>query len=340
VSHPDPEKDWKLNILLRHDEKRKLAGGEYTPVYVSALTAVGLYTSGLYPSALAGKPTLCAACHESNALGTKSQPGVASLTSAQHASHGKVVDPTTVTAAAPAGLTLDASANRSACYMCHPGSVTACLRGAMSTVSAVQCQNCHGNMTKVGDPARVGWLQQPNCQACHYDGKRTTSAVDASMNLIVPADTRFATNPNTPASGFSLFRFSKGHGNLQCESCHGATHAEYPSTHANDNLQSIALQGYAGTIRECTVCHATPPVTAAGGPHGMHTIGAAWVDKHGDIVESSGPKPCAYCHGGDYKGSPLAQVKAPRTFSVEGATKSYVAGQNVGCYDCHNGPNP
>ncbi len=142
-------------------------------------------------------------------------------------------------------------------------------------------------MTKVGDPARVGWLEQPNCQACHFDGKRTTSAVDASGNLVKPADTRFATNPDTPALGmpvkFSLFRFSKGHGNLQCESCHGATHAEYPSTHANDNLQSIALQGYAGTIRECTVCHATTPGNVLnGGPHGMHLIGASWVSSHGE----------------------------------------------------------
>ena len=155
-----------------------------------------------------------------------------------------------------------------------------------------------------------------------------------------PADKRFATNPNTPAAGFSLYRFSKGHGGMQCEACHGATHAEYPSSHVNDNLQSIALQGYEGTVRECKVCHATLPTSTSGGPHGMHSIGQPWVNAHGDRVESGGPAPCAYCHGSDYRGSPLAQVKVAKSFSIEHGSRSYTAGQAVGCYDCHSGPRP
>ena len=128
---------------------------------------------------------------------------------------------------------------------------------------------------------------------------------------------------------------------MQCESCHGATHAEYPSSHVNDNLQSIALQGYAGTVRECTVCHSTVPMTANGGPHGMHTIGSTWVSQHGDMVGSSGgAASCAACHGADYRGSPLSQMKVARTFTVEGGIHSFAVGQKVGCYDCHNGPRP
>jgi hypothetical protein len=333
VNDPNAENDWKRNILRLHDEKQAT-----DPKYLAALAAKG-QPGGMYAAALAGTPTLCASCHASNALPGTGVAGISALTSAQHRSHGKVVDPTTL-------ATLDASTNRNACYLCHPGSVTKCLRGAMGNAvdangnAVMGCQSCHGNMSKVGDPARVGWLQQPNCQACHFDGQRTTSAVDAAGKLVQPADTRFATNPNTPAAGFSLFRFSKGHGGLQCEACHGATHAEYPSSHLNDNLQSIALQGYAGTVHECTVCHATVPVTATGGPHGMHTIGAAWVGRHGDLVESSGAAACAYCHGADYRGGALSQVKAARTFSTEHGTRSFAAGQAVGCYDCHNGPRP
>jgi hypothetical protein len=265
--------------------------------------------------------------------------GVSALTNALHTNHGKAIDPATM-------LALDASSNRSACYNCHPGSVTKCLRGAMGNAvdasgnATMGCQSCHGNMSKVGDAKRVGWLEEPNCQACHFNGQRALSAVDAAGNLVKPADTRFATNPNTPAAGFSLFRFSKGHGGMQCESCHGATHAEYPSSHTNDNLQSIALQGYAGTVRECVVCHATPPTTVSGGPHGMHTIGSGWVSRHGDLVGSSGTAQCTSCHGSDYRGSPLSQVKVARTFTVEGGSRSFAAGQNVGCYDCHNGPRP
>jgi hypothetical protein len=332
VSEPDAERAWKLNILRLHDQKQ---GG--TDIYQSALATMQLL-GGLYASAVNGKPALCAGCHASNALPGTGIEGISALTSALHTSHGKVRDPST-------GSTLDAIDNRSSCYMCHPGSVTRCLRGAMGNAldtngdALMGCQSCHGNMTKVGDPARVGWLEQPNCQACHYDGTRQTSAVDSSGNLIKPADTRFATNPDAPMTGFSLYRFSKGHGDLQCEACHGSTHAEYPSSHLNDNLQSVALQGYAGTVRECVVCHGTPPLTANGGPHGMHTIGASWVKEHHDYVRSGTTAQCAYCHGSDFRGSDLAQVKTARTFNIgDGRTRSYVAGQNVGCYDCHNGP--
>ncbi len=332
VNDLDPERDWKKNVLRLHDEKQATDAK-----YLAALAARG--QTGLYSAALAGTPTLCASCHASNALPGTGVAGISALTSAQHKSHGKVIDPATQ-------ASLDAASNRSACYLCHPGSVTRCLRGAMGNAvdangnATMNCQSCHGNMSKVGDPARVGWLQQPNCQACHFNGRRTTNALDAAGNLVKPADTRFATTANQPAKGFSLFRFSKGHGKLQCEACHGATHAEYPSSHLNDNLQSIAMQGYAGTVRECTACHAKVPMTVNGGPHGMHTIGAAWVSGHGDRVESTGPAACAYCHGKDYRGSALSQVKVARSFSTEHGLRSFAAGQAVGCYDCHNGPRP
>jgi len=332
VNDANLEIDWKKNILRLHDEKQT-----GNAKYMAALASKGM-PNGLYASALAGTPTLCASCHASNALPGTGVTGISSMTSALHTKHSTALDPTNL-------LTLDSSTNRNSCYLCHPGSVTKCLRGAMGNAvdasgnATMGCQSCHGNMSKVGDPTRVGWLQEPNCQACHYNGQRTTSAVDAAGNLVKPTDTRFATSPDMPSKGFSLFRFSKGHGNMQCESCHGATHAEYPSSHVNDNLQSIALQGYAGTVRECTVCHTTVPMTANGGPHGMHTIGSTWVSKHGDMVGGSATN-CAACHGADYRGSPLAQVKVARTFSIEGRTQSFAAGQNIGCYDCHNGPRP
>ncbi len=334
VNDPDAEKDWKKNILKLHDQQQS-----GNPAYTAALASIGR-PAGLYPAATGGNPVLCAACHGSNALPGTGLDGVSMLTSAVHAGHGSVKDPASM-------ATLDSSTNRQACYLCHPGSVTKCLRGAMGNAlnpdgsAAMGCQSCHGNMTNVGDPNRVGWLEEPTCQACHFNGKRTLTAVKPDGSPIVVTDTRFATNPNVPAAGFSLFRFSKGHGGLQCEACHGSTHAEYPSSHANDNVQSITLQGYEGTIRECKVCHASTPLSAAGGPHGMHTIGATWVAGHEGYVESGGAGQCAYCHGSDYRGSPLAQVKATRTYNTKsGSTRTYTAGQNVGCYDCHNGPNP
>jgi hypothetical protein len=264
--------------------------------------------------------------------------GISPLTSAQHRSHGQVVDPAQ-------NLKLDDINNRAACYMCHPGSVTKCLRGAMGNPVDAQgnavmgCQSCHGEMSDVGASNRVGWLQQPNCQACHYNGKRETSALDpATGKLRVVTDTRFATTPNVPASGYSLFRFSTGHGKLQCEACHGATHAEYPSSHENDNVQSVSLQGYRGTVKECSACHATVPNTSNGGPHGMHSTSQQWVKDHEDVAERNRSS-CAYCHGADYKGSYLSEVRKAKSFSTEKGTVNFVAGQRVGCYECHNGPD-
>lgn len=320
VNLADVEKDWKFNILRRHDE---LSG------------------TSLERDAIAGKPALCAGCHGSNALGLKPNGAKAWLTSAMHANHAYVTDPSS------GGVTLNDSTNRNSCYSCHPGSTTKCLRGAMSNVSGVECQSCHGSMSKVGDPARVGWLEQPNCQACHNNGKRLTSAVDGSGNLLTTTDTRFASNPNTPSTGFSLFRYSKGHGGMKCESCHGATHAEYPSVQPSDNLQSVALQGYQGTVMECVVCHNSPPEDSKLnlGPHGMHWTGPTWVGKHNDFGKTN-PASCKACHGADYRGSALSQVKAPRSFRTKNSgVKSYSISSNpatstVGCYDCHNGPNP
>ena len=336
VFHADPEIDWKKNVLRLHDQKH--AGSRASSIYTGAIAKVGYKQADLAASADAGSPILCAACHASNALPGTGVAGITQLTTALHTKHAKVADPVS-------GRQLDAVDNRSACYQCHPGSDTKCLRGAMSNVVdangnvAVSCQSCHGKMTDVGKPGRVGWLQQPNCQSCHHDGKRETSALDSVGILRVVGDQRFATNPNKPDIGFSLFRFSKGHGGLQCEACHGATHAEYPSVEANDNVQSVALQGYAGTVTECKVCHTSVPNTTAGGPHGMHTIGDAWVSSHKDVAERSGSQACAYCHGADYRGSGLSQIKVAKTLRVEGSNKSFAAGHKIGCYDCHNGPN-
>ncbi len=319
LNDTDPEKDWKKNILRLHDDK-KLG----TTVYQNALAGVGYLSTGLHATANSGQPVLCAACHSSNALAAGGQPKVRALTHALHTKHATVQDPTT-------RLALDDISNRTSCYMCHPGSETQCLRGAMSGPGQ-SCQNCHGNMKDVGNTARTGWLEQPNCQACHHDGKRETVGVDANGKPRVWADTRFATNPNTPKAGFSLYRFSKGHGGLQCESCHGATHAEYPSTHAQDNALSVGLQGHAGTVAECTACHAKMPTTVSGGPHGMHTTGDAWVKSH----ENANKTGCASCHGADYRGTPLSAIKVAKTINK----KSFPAGHQMGCYDCHNGPNP
>lgn len=341
VDDADPERDFRLNAILLHDDRQS-----GNPDYAGELVGAGYDAGGLYATVTQlGKPILCAVCHSSNALGTVGVPGVAPLTTSMHRLHANVIDPAT-------GLSLDNENNRSACYTCHPGSTTKCLRGVMGNAVAadgtlqMQCQSCHGAMSRVGAQGREGWLDEPTCQNCHTgtavnnNGQlRYTNVYDTNGERRVAVDATYATTPDVPLPGFSLYRFSTGHGGLQCEACHGSTHAEFPSSHVNDNLQSIALQGHAGALVECATCHGSSPNTVNGGPHGMHPVGATWVSDHADAVEGGGSAPCRACHGTDYRGTVLSYSKADRVFSTRYGTRTFWTGFQIGCYACHNGPN-
>lgn len=341
VNEADPARDHRLNILRLHD--RHL----HTQPYDAALVAKGYPAKGLEASVREQqKPVLCAACHASEALATTSFPEVKPLTQSMHAMHAEVIAPDT-------GMALDHIANRTSCYQCHPGSDTRCLRGAMGAAVAadgtasMQCQSCHGSMSQVGAHTRTGWLDEPNCQQCHTGSAtqnngqlRYTSVFESNGTPRVPVSQMFATNPNTPLAGKSLYRFSKGHGGLQCSACHGSTHAEYPSSHRNDNVQNIAAQGHAGTLSSCTSCHASMPVTVSGGPHGMHPTGSAWIGRHKDFGKSSS---CQACHGADLRGTPLSRSFSDQSlsFSDDGVAHSIplFRGANVSCFLCHKREN-
>lgn len=332
-NNSDALKDFKLNILKLHDDKHNVSS------YLSSLQSKGYdYNSSLYQIALDGTPILCAACHKSNALETTGFNGIKPLTEALHSLHATVTLP-------GSSSKLNDSSNRDSCYACHPGATTECLRGAMGKAKnpdgsqLMQCQSCHGTMSAVGKTGRNGWLQEPDCQSCHQNGQRYTEAVVDNVGTLRTAlDTTFATKENTPIPGSNLYRFSSGHGDMQCAACHGATHAIYPSSHAEDNLQSIGVQGHSGTVAECTACHTTTPTTTNGGPHGMHSVGQSWVKGH-ERAAKSNKQSCTKCHGSDYRGSILSKTFTARSFTTEWGTKKFTAGQKVGCYDCHSGPN-
>jgi hypothetical protein len=340
VHDPDPERDQRLNIVRLHDD---LENG--TPAYTDALAAAHYDPAGLFATVSAGTPILCARCHASAALPGSGVAGVEPLTRAVHHRMAQVADPLS-------GTILDAEDNRSACYRCHPGSVTRCLRGVMGTAVAadgtlaIQCQSCHGRMQDVAKPERRGWLDEPVCQSCHTGtalhnngALRYTSALEADGSPRQAVDGTFATTPDTPMPGVSLYRFSTGHGGLQCEACHGPTHAEYPSAQRNDNLQSQALQGHVGALVECATCHGATPATVDGGPHGMHPVGAGWVSRHPDAADEGGAQACRACHGTDYRGTVLSRVKGERVIDTDFGRKDFWRGFQVGCYTCHNGPN-
>jgi hypothetical protein len=330
-------RDVKLNVLAIHDQ-HQAANGKYA----AALAAQSYDPAGLRATALGGKPILCARCHPSNALPGLGISTIQPLTTAIHSRHSDVVDPSN-------GLTLEATANRSSCYRCHPGAETKCLRGVMGAAVAtdaslsIQCQSCHGTMNDVGLRTRNGWLEEPSCQNCHTGTATSNAGAIRYLNAFaapgIPRsapDATFATNSNAPAAGLSLYRFSTGHGGLQCEACHGSTHAELMSTEANDNVQSTRLQSHEGALSECTACHPSMPSTTSGGPHGLHSVGAAWVDRHGDIAEHN-TQACTACHGSDYRGTVLSRALAARQISTEFGSKTFWRGFQVGCYACHDG---
>jgi len=347
----NPERDFRLNILRLHDEKN-FAG--HHDVYITALASNKFNAQGLYRGVVAdGQPVLCAVCHASEALATHSFSNIPPLTASVHMKHATVTDPDLL-------ITLDNSAHRAACYRCHPGSTTKCLRGAMGGAIAsdgtleMQCQSCHGNMSNVGRANRTGWLNEPTCQQCHSgtatsnNGQiRYTSCFTDTTNWIerVAVSQTFATKSNAPAPGLSLYRFSAGHGGLQCEACHGSTHAEFPATHHNDNVRNEKIQGHAGVMVECTSCHVSMSVSSAtytNGPHGMHPVGQAWVDGHHDVINESQTGQCRVCHGLDDRGTPLSRMQASRDITVnrDGTIINFPTfkGAEVGCYNCHNGP--
>ncbi|MDB2562413.1 cytochrome c3 family protein [Sulfurimonas sp.] len=332
VNEIDEEKDFKLNILKLHDEEHPKAVLDN----LEALKKAGYHgydTAGLYETTQKGNPILCATCHASNALPGMGIEGIKPLTQSLHALHFDVDDPRN-------GEMLGSSTNRTSCYLCHPGEETACLRGAMGKQDNIQCQSCHGGMEAVGSHKRDGWLNEPDCQSCHQEGKRHTKAVtdETTGTLRAALDKRFATNANTPMKHTSLYRFSKGHGDMKCSACHGSTHAIYPSKLPEDNIQSIVVQGHEGTIAECRACHESTPKTNNKGPHGMHSVGDRWVLAHGDVAKKDNTD-CKSCHGEDYKGSFLSKTFSKRTFNTRKfGKKEFKTGHKVSCYDCHKGP--
>lgn len=344
VNDANPERDFRLNILKLHDEV--LLG---TGLYQQSLAAKSYREDGLFKTVTeGGKPILCAACHSSEALPGNGYAGVSPLTQALHSTHARVIDPDN-------GLTLGSEKNRSSCYQCHPGSTTECLRGAMGSAVApdgsmmMQCQSCHGSMMQVGAPNRTGWLDEPSCQQCHTGTAvsnngaiRYTSAFEASGQPRVAVNQTFATNPNSPVVGKSLYRTSEGHGGMKCQACHGSTHAEYPGG-VNDNRQSIALQGHEGVLSECSTCHAvTPPSSTAaqytGGPHGLHPMTKAWSEStHKSSSRRTG---CTNCHGSDWKGTVLSEMQKDRSMKRKDSSPEYLTywrGYRIGCWSCHDG---
>lgn len=191
------------------------------------------------------RPILCARCHADPVLGMAGRPDAGYFSFRIHDQH-KFMDEQL------AGTTL--------CYKCHPGQNAKCLRGVMADRFGMVCQDCHGGMSTVAgsiEGGRTPWLQEPSCRSCHTE--------------------RFG----EPVG--QLYRQSAGHGGVMCEGCHNSTHAEWASERGEDNLNIVALQGTAGPLGDCRVCHRVNP--SGPGPHGILATG----DVPGELLTGAGP---------------------------------------------------
>lgn len=190
------------------------------------------------------------------------------------------------------------------CYQCHPGKRTQCLRGTMTKAGAV-CQDCHGQMTQVGN-----------------DFSRKKPGGD----FIVAAD--FYTNPDTPRVPWA--------NEPTCGSCHtgdaNSNLAARPGTiAAADEIR--LLQAYLSTDDKATpilptnMRFAEPRVTngpAAGNPQLFRLS----VDKHGGVF-------CEGCHGSTH-----AEFPTNNPSGNDNVTATQLQG-HVGpimeCNTCHTG---
>ena len=202
----------KLNIVRLHDFKHgtSLAGSN----------ANGLNANGT------SKNIVCASCHYSPALDLahlgpneangKEQTRHISMSRAMHSVHGNLPknDPSNYgdlfPIMPPPGSGRDPVLAQNilmeTCYNCHPGKKAKCLRGAMGGSGTV-CQDCHGQMTQVGDDftenfpdipfpqpgsadlsKRVPWASEPACDSCHIGDVMQAKALNLTDVVVNDAD--------------------------------------------------------------------------------------------------------------------------------------------------------
>lgn len=369
-TNADSEVQAKQNVLILHDVREHTDLVAHQPVLCASChdsppLDLGSAPPSTPPTGVGGAHSTAvrAGPHTQVPGGPQNYPPM--MSRVMHDFHGRLNDDAGNPLFPPGGDAL------STCYQCHPGAVTECLRGAMKT-GGMECLSCHGDMLAVGGafPLQPGgsldgqadlesrrpWKDLPRCQSCHTgdalnhlsgpgyelaaDGirlRRSYRVGDPAASPILSPTSRFAEEPNT------LYRFSKGHGDISCENCHGSTHAEWPNSDpaANDNVAAMQLQGHTGTIAECASCH--PPGTLArtmNGPHGMHNVDQLnFIDDGHENFFEQNPASCRACHGSNLLGTALSRAAADRSWTVDGHTWTVAKGTPIGCNLCHSLPH-
>jgi len=310
----------KTNILRLHDFKH-------------ATTLAGTEPDG--SNGATTPNVVCANCHYSPALDLaqlgpdddngKQQTQHVSMSRAMHSVHGNLsktepglyagLFPDMPVPGAGRDPALAQSVLIETCYNCHPGKKALCLRGALGDSDTV-CQDCHGQLSQVGDdfsagfpatgfPAgadltrRVPWASEPACDSCHVGDalqvaqlQRTGQLNDTVINDLDSSNSKdglrllmtYKLSSHTLNGGsdnLSLLRFPDSR---------FATTADLYRLSGADNGTGKGHKGLS-----CEGCHgSTHAIWPNRNPYANDNKAAQDIQGHaGTIVE------CSSCHQGD-----------------------------------------
>lgn len=305
-----------INILRLHDQKHSTDLENSTPVvcqtchYTPALDLAQVGPRGLENDDTPGNPS-----------NGRDQVKNKSMSNVMHSHHATVEDtggnllfpdmPPPVDS--EGNLRNPLAANevlQSTCYQCHPGNRTDCLRGAMAN-GGMLCQDCHGNMTQVGDDfsrnvspsnpgafelagdfyrphsttPRVPWANEPGCGSCHTGDVNDNNHGD-SGTIGSPTD-------NIRLMQAYLTTDSKATPIVPSNNRFAENVVENGDAAGNPKLYRVST-GHEGIF--CEACHgATHAIWPNGNPNANDNVTAKQLQGHtGTLTE------CSTCHSSDF----------------------------------------
>lgn len=369
----------KINILRIHDKKH---GGAYKSWSGTTLAATPCTATSAASCLDTRRNIQCSQCHYTPALDLaqvgpidepaqgangRQQRSHISMSRAMHGHHGDLVfngSKLFPDMAAPGPTRTALAVNevlQNTCYHCHPGKNTKCMRGAMTAASASNpggqaCQDCHGNMTHVGNDfsesftttpgvaaagKRVPWRNEPKCQSCHIGDAVTAPAVLSALGGAGAVIQRSQTVGSTQVDNIRLLRAYTNAAaaqpvlaNIQSATSRFAENQDlYRLSAAGPN--DANKRGHGGIM--CRACHGAthsewPNQQAAANDN----VAANQLQSHaGPIVE------CSTCHGSTNLGNTLngphgMHPVGANTSFADGGHRNAINGNN--CVACH-GPN-
>ncbi len=201
-----------------------------------------------------GVPVLCAACHDSLALGRTGSTGAEeSFSLAIHVFHYN---------------------QTIACYDCHPGATTQAHRSTAHSSADGNCTTCHGSLVSLAASlvsGRAPWQKEPKCVDCHTFVADVDTGATLYRNaaghggLSCPAchgPAHAQVPSNKDADNYQALQYqNKAMSIGSCKVCH--------STSKGGGLLGVVDAHGGGQPTSCTVCH-TGPITTTNPLHFPH----------------------------------------------------------------------